>query len=380
VALDRAIAPRRLGRPARDKQSDRKKRLAQTKRSAQKRQSAQDTNQAQTGWPPQGGWRAETGPPSTETPSTETPSTETPSTETAHGPASRKARPSRPRVVGVAAVAVVLVAAGTVAAVLTSRAQAPKPAANRTAGPGTAASRAADWVESQVSHSAVVACDHIMCGALASARFPEHNLQPIGPTSPYPVRADVVVVTPALQRQFGSNLAAQVAPSILAQFGTGAATISIRVVAQQGAAEYKSALAADLRLRRAGGAALLASHQVTASALAREDLTSGRVDARLIVVLTALASVHPVDIVGFGAVVRGTSADVPLRMADIAVDDAAAKLSPAAYAAFLNAVLKAQPTQYAPQTAGPLPSGGQSVFQIQFSAPSPLGLLGPQGP
>jgi hypothetical protein len=278
----------------------------------------------------------------------------------------------------VAAVAVVLVAAGTVAAVLTSRAQAPKPTANRTAGLDTAANRAADWVASQVSHSAVVACDHIMCSALMAAHFPGRYLQLIGPSSPYPVHSAVVVVTPTVQRQFGSSLATQVAPSILAKFGQGAATISIRVVAQQGAAAYKSALNADLKLRRAGGATLLASRQVTASALARKDLLSGRVDARLIIVLTALAPVDPIDIVSFGTV-SGASADVPLRMVDIASDDAAAKLTPSAYQQSLIAILHQEQAPYAPLSAGPVGSGKHAVFQIQFSAPSPLGLLGPQG-
>jgi hypothetical protein len=377
AALPAPTAP--AGQPARDKLSDRKKRPAQKKRSAQKRQSAQDTNQVQTGWPAQGGWPAETGPAGTRPASARPASIVPGSTETGRGPAGRKARPSRPRVVGVAAVAVVLVAAGTVAAVLTSRAQAPKPAANRTAGPRTAASRAADWVASQVSRSAVVACDHIMCSALASAGFPKDNLQSIEPSSPYPVHADVVVVTPVVQRQFGNSLATQVAPSILVQFGKGAATISIRVVAKQGAAAYVSALAADLKLRRVGSATLLASRQVTASALARKDLIGGRVDARLIVVLTALASVQPIDIVSFGTV-RGASADVPLRMVDIAPDDAAAKLRATAYQQSLDAVLHAEQAPYAPLSAGPVGSGKQSVFQIQFSAPSPLGLLGPQGP
>jgi len=275
----------------------------------------------------------------------------------------------------------VLVAAGTVAAVLTSQAQAPTPAANRTAGqPATTASRAADWVASQVSHDAVVACDHLMCSALAAAGFPGRHLQRITPASSYPVHSEVVVVTPVVQYQFGSSLATDWAPSVLAQFGSGAATISIRVVSPQGAAAYQSALTADLKLRRADGAGLLASRQVTASAQARKQLISGQVDARLIIVLTALASVHPVDIVGFGTVFKGTSADLPLRMADIAADDAAAKLSSSAYLHFLFTVVHAQPTQYALQSAGPVSSKGQSLFQIQFSAPSPLGLLGPQGP
>ena len=109
------------GQPGRDKQPDRKKQPAQRKRSAQKRQSAQDTDQVQPGWPAEGGWPAVTGLRSAETPDRR---------------AGGKARASRPRVVGVAAVAVVLVAAATVAAVLTSQARPPKPAANRTASAG----------------------------------------------------------------------------------------------------------------------------------------------------------------------------------------------------------------------------------------------------
>ncbi len=150
-------------------------------------------------------------------------------------------------------------------------------------------------------------------------------------------------------------------------------------MAQQGAAAYKSALTKDLGLRRQGGAALLASRQVTVSARARKDLISGKVDARLIVVLTALAAVRPVDIVGFGTV-SAASPDVPLRIADLAPADAAAKLSPRAYVQSLNTVMREEPAPYAPLSYGPLTSGRISVFQIQFAAPSPLGLLGPQGP
>ena len=219
-----------------------------------------------------------------------------------------------------------------------------------------------------------------MCSALAAAGFPGRHLQRITSASPYPVHSDVVVVTPAVQHQFGSSLATGWAPDVLAKFGSGSATVTIRVVSAQGAAAYQSALNADLKLRRAGGAGLLASHQITASPQARRDLISGQVDARLIIVLTALASVHPVDIVAFGTVFNGTSVGLPLRMADIAEDDAAARLSPSAYLRFLNTVVHEQPTQYALQMAGPVPSKGQPVFQIQFSAPSPLGLLGPQGP
>ena len=67
-------------------------------------------------------------------------------------------------------------------------------------------------------------------------------------------------------------------------------------------------------------------------------------------------------------------------MADIAADDAAAKMSGSAYLQFLlhGGARAADAVRAADRWPGR--PAEQSLFQIQFAAPSPLGLLGPQGP
>ena len=81
---------------------------------------------------------------------------------------------------------------------------------------------------------------------------------------------------------FGSRLATVYAPQTLASFGSGAARIDVRVIAPDGAAAYRTALAADLRARRAAGLQLLADPRVSAQASARSQLAAGRVDERLL--------------------------------------------------------------------------------------------------
>jgi hypothetical protein len=295
----------------------------------------------------------------------------------------------------VAALAVIVVAAGAVAVVLSARggqthapaggepasrhSRVPK-AGGRPAGPAPTAAAtglAASWVDRQVSRDATVACDKAMCGALAAHGFPSRRLKLIRPGAPYPFRAQVVVETPAVRNQFGARRIIDLAPPVLARFGHGGAAISIRVVAPQGAAAYESQIKADVRQRRGDGAGLLTSSQVRASPAARKDLVAGRVDARLIVVLTAIASVHPIDVLRFGTVFAGTSRLVPLRTAELALNNPAAHLSEADYLRFLLTQLDAEPDVYRPLTAAPVRDpAGKRVFQITFSAPSPLRLLG----
>ncbi len=223
----------------------------------------------------------------------------------------------------------------------------------------------------------IVACDKVMCGALAAHGFPGRHLKLISPGAPYPSRAQVVVETPALRHQFGARRNVDLAPPVLARFGLGGAAINVRVVAPQGAAAYKTQLKADVRQRRSAAAGLLTSSRVRASAAARKELIAGRVDARLIVVLTALASVHPIDILHFGTAFTGTSPGVPLRTADLSLNNPAAKLTKANYLRFLLTQLDAQPDVYRPMTAALVRgAAGTRVFQITFAAPSPLRLLG----
>ncbi|HEX6934250.1 MAG TPA: hypothetical protein VF162_19055 [Streptosporangiaceae bacterium] len=290
---------------------------------------------------------------------------------------------------GVAALAVILVAAGAVAVVLSARGETHAPAGaqpatrqSQSAGPSgrpsapaaiTTADIAAIWVDRQVNHDVIVACDQAMCEALTAHGFPGRHLKLIRPGAPYPVRAQVVVETPAVRRQFGARRNVDLAPPVLVRFGHGSAAISVRVVAPRGAVAYRTQLKAAERQRRREGAGLLASSQVRASPAAMKELLAGRVDARLIVVLTTIASVHPIDILRFGTLFTGMSPRVPMRTAVLALNDPAARLSKDDYLRVLLKQIDAQPDVYRPLIAAPVrDAAGIGVFQITFSAPSPL--------
>jgi hypothetical protein len=228
--------------------------------------------------------------------------------------------------------------------------------------------QAAAWVASQVSTGAIVACDPAMCSVLVGHGFPAANLLVLGPGAADPLGSAVVLATPAVRAMFGSRLTTVYAPQTLASFGTGQARIDVRAVAPDGAAAYRSALAADVRARRAAGLQLLAGRRVTAAASARADLAAGRVDARLLITLAAMAANEPVRIVAFGGTGPGAGPGTPLRAAEIA--------APAATAQRMLGFVRAQRPPYLPVRSvlsrGP---AAQTVLSIEFSAPSPLGLL-----
>jgi hypothetical protein len=167
---------------------------------------------------------------------------------------------------------------------------------------------------------------------------------------------------------FGARLVSVYAPQTVASFGTGPARIDVRAVAPDGAAAYQTALAADLRARRAAGLELLRDPRVTGSAAARADLAAGLVDARLLITLAALAAHEPVQIVAFGGGGPGASPDTPLRTAEI--------VAPAASARAMLAFVGAQRSPFLAARSGLAPApGGQQVLSIEFAVPSPLGLL-----
>jgi hypothetical protein len=335
---------------------------------------------------------AETGKPPAQAP----PARKLPPTQTR--PPARKSRRRGPKVAGVASLAVILTAA--VAFVLSSQSPARTPASSQlqrpqsqppqsqppeshqpqpSGKPADTTSLAAAWVGAQVDHDALVACEQAMCEALTAHGFPGRHLRLIRPHSPVP-HAQVIVATPEVLRQFGS-LSTRWAPAVLARFGTGSASISVRLVAPHGVAKYEAALKADLRSRKASGAGVADNPHISASATARKQLLAGQVDSRLIVVLTALASVHPIRILDFGTAFAGESADIPLRIAKLAQDYAVAGLSRPSYVQFLTRQLGRQPGIYQPEVAGlTYDAAGTLIFQIKFLAPSPLGVLGPQGP
>ena len=223
--------------------------------------------------------------------------------------------------------------------------------------------QAAAWVASQVSTGAIVSCDPVMCAVLVRHGFPAANLLVLAPGAPDPLGSAVVLATPAVRAMFGSRLATVYAPQTLASFGTGAARVDLRVVTPGGAAAYRTALAADLSARRAAGLQLLADPRISGQADVRADLAAGRVDARLLITLAAMAQAEPVRIQAFGGITPGASSGTPLRTAELAAPPAAAQA--------MLAFVRAQRPPYLAARSGL----SRGVLSIEFSAPSPLGLL-----
>jgi hypothetical protein len=239
---------------------------------------------------------------------------------------------------------------------------------------------AATWVARQVSRGVLVSCDRVMCAALTAHGFPPHDLLVLGPTSNYPVSSAVVVETAAVQDLFGSSLATAWAPAVLASFGSGPAAIIVRVIAPHGAAAYQTMLNADLAARKTAGAALLNDPRITVPGPAGSRLTAGQVDSRLLRALAALAGHQPISIVQFGNDSLGASSGVPLRFADLAETSRAAHLARAAYVRSVRAYLNTLNIKFRPAAMTTVVlADGQAVLRVEFTAPSPLGVFGPQG-
>jgi hypothetical protein len=228
----------------------------------------------------------------------------------------------------------------------------------------------------QVAPAAIVACDPQMCAVLQSKGIPASRLLMLGAGNAGPFSSDVIVSTAAVRDAFGSRLTGMYAPVALASFGSGNAQVEIRVVAADGSAAYLRRLAADAGARRAAGALLLRNPDVRVSPGARGDLTAGQVDARLLSLIGALATPYHVDITGFGAPAAGASPGVPLRSADISPPPAGGG-NDAATLTSMKTFLLAQQAPFRPADVAVVRlASGQTVLHLEFTAPSPLGLLG----
>lgn len=271
-------------------------------------------------------------------------------------------------------VAIVALGAGVTGVIIGRAAKSPSvPAVPAAAAGASAAPRgeAASWIAGQVAASAIVACDPAMCAALHADGLPATRLLVLGTATADPLGSDVVVATLAVRNQFGTRLQSVYAPVVIASFGTGAGRIDIRAIAPDGTAAYEAALAADRRSRISAGSQLLRNPRIIVAADARNALSAGDVDPRLLMMLAALADQQQVRITAFGDPSPGASPVVPLRSVEIAA------LGPGAEAeASLRSLLSfidAQRQPFQPLRAALV---GSSALTVEYAAPSPLGLLG----
>ncbi len=242
-------------------------------------------------------------------------------------------------------------------------------------GPGSVATsnQAAAWVAAQVSRSAVVSCNPVMCQTLEAYGLPASDLLVLRPGRTGPLKSQVIVATATVRREFSGRLTAVYAPAVIASFGSGNARIEIRQIAPDGPAAYRSALRADVRQRRTVEDTLAHSLQILAPPKARRQLFAGQIDSRLATLIEGLATElpQPVHIMVFGDVGPGASTGIPLRSVTLAGDTANLR-SLLTFARSRKGAFRPAHTQISR-------SGGQSVLVIQFDAPSPLGLFNPPG-
>jgi hypothetical protein len=290
----------------------------------------------------------------------------------------RRSIPQRPLMMGLIVLAAAIVAASALIVAVPRHTATPAPAPARAGADALGAianvrHKTAAWVADQVSRSAIVACDPVMCTALQAQGLNAQNLLTLQSAAADPLGSDVVVATAAVRSQFGSRLASVYAPTVIASFGSGAAQIDVRAVAPDGAAAYQAALGADQLARRAAGAQLLGNRLITPAPAPARSLAGGQVDSRLLILLAALAAKYPLNLVAFGAQAPGASAGVPLR--SVEVTGAAAQ--GAAEIRQVQDFLRAQLPPYRPLRLQVLAAGTRPALRIEFGAPSPLGLLGP---
>jgi AAA ATPase-like protein len=236
--------------------------------------------------------------------------------------------------------------------------------------PAAVRAQAAAWVAAQVSRQLAVACDPAMCAALRSAGFPGRRLLVIRPGAAAPPGAALIIAPPVPHRQLGGLLAGRYTPGLLAGFGSGPDQIEVRAVAAGDAAAYQAGLAADLSERVAAGNQLLGNPSVSATAAARADLAAGRVDSRLLITLATMADTEPVRVLSFGDSGPGAGRGTPQRATEITTGGGPGKLG------YLLAFARAQRPPYRPALARIIRAGvGTRALHIEFTAPSPLGLL-----
>ena len=276
--------------------------------------------------------------------------------------------------IALALVAIVALGAGVTGVIIGRAAKSPSvPAVPAAAASASATTRGevASWIAGQVAASAIVACDPAMCAALHADGLPATRLLVLGTATADPLGSDVVVATLAVRNQFGTRLQSVYAPVVIASFGTGAGRIDIRAIAPDGTAAYEAALAADRRSRISAGSQLLRNPRIIVAADARNALSAGDVDPRLLMMLAALADQQQVRITAFGDPSPGASPVVPLRSVEIAA------LGPGAEAeASLRSMLSFIDAQRQPFQPLQAALAGSSALTVEYAAPSPLGLLG----
>jgi hypothetical protein len=278
----------------------------------------------------------------------------------------RQAPPRRRgRAIALVAAAAVVVAAGPIAVMLARHSPAPPDGS----GSGLR-NEAATWISQQVSPSDVVSCDLAMCQTLEAYGVSTGSLLVMNPGDDHIQNSEVVVSTAAIRRLFGNRLASYYAPTVLASFGSGKAKIDIRVVASHGAKVYLSQFHTDLLQREQTGAALATVSRLVLTAADKQQMVTGQVDSRILLIFTLLLQEKgSINVLGFGDSGPGASPNVPRRSVYLAETGAIANMRSTL------ATLHQQHGNFRPAHFKTVRFDGKRALYIEFAAPPVLGLI-----
>jgi hypothetical protein len=298
-------------------------------------------------------------------------------------------RIGRARLVIVLTIALIVVAGGIAAAVaLTTRSPAAGSGSQRASArsrltpaqkaaqvAAAAATRAngeaaAQWFATQVGHGLVIGCDPATCAAILAAGYPAGGQVVLQPGVSLPGPGSLVVASGSVRGQYGPQLASS-APEVIAAFGSGASAVQVRLTVAGGVQAYSHAARSAQAARRRAGHKLLHTRNVRASEVAKGDLSSGRVDPRLTVVLHRLAARYPVVLIRFGDAGPLAVRAVPYRMAEIAVPTVRHGKRKVSELRAIEKLLRKQRANDRPELMPERLAGGKLVLQLTFLAPSP---------
>lgn len=244
---------------------------------------------------------------------------------------------------------------------------------------GISSQAAAGWVWAQVSPGTTMACDPRMCSALTQSGLRAGQELQMGTNTQSLSGATLVAVTPVLRHLFAArpSLGTDVAPVILASFGSGRALVTIQPVAANGSAAYKAAFNQALQKRIQVCEELLNSGKVFPAPKAEAALTRGDVDPRLLLVIEALIrqpEVGQVRISAFNNAGPGASPGVPYRTANLVAVNLHVNEPASLYRQQMIALLRAHATFPPFSHAQPVNlANGQIAVSITYPVPSPLG-------
>ena len=162
---------------------------------------------------------------------------------------------------------------------------------------------------------------------------------------------------------------ASTSASASASFGAGAARVDVHATAPAVPAALRTQRAAEQAALASAGRQLLGNKNIQASPSCRTALADGRVDARLLAILSLLSAQLPVRLVAF-IDAPGAGSGVPLRGAEIGV------ASPSARSAVVG-LLDAQQGLYRPAAVTVIGRGSQAVVAVRFDAPADLNISQP---